>query len=732
MTVEERRQCLYASLLRFTPEATSLRERALDRLILGSLVGSSEQEPFRVGRIRDNIRSSSGSVSIRTETVQSALARLVSEGKVSETEYRRRHAYCLTESGNQNIATSEATSAKLFEPVLAELIKDLDSSIDVSDATDIFISFISLTFSAFGHKIAKVVTGGISSDDFVESINVNQLIGQAIGTRTLQPHVIDSIRARCKKFIKSEDPESDRLKFRLTQGFYVAQLIGIDSAPFNPLARESFEGSIMFLDTNAVMSRIMDLDEASMFDEIVAISSDLGIEVRISRATIDELEDVLPERLDDLRRVVETVPHELIEHAEGDFIDSYNKWLISNPGGMFEDFVSQLETVDSIIGRLEIALDNRSSDEMIGGRNVEKMCSIISSAAEESRGWGKSDLVSKHDAAHFLAVTDLRSGGGKSWFLTRDRTLTLASSRLSEGGIPFSMPLLGFLQAISPFVDANGGSDALADFFSHGLSKDISGLGNGSLFDLQELRLIGEYHEDVMATPPEELVLALDYVKSSVLNGKRYRPEDNPKFSLGLKKFLSSSSDDKKAALSAEVERKDRLLDEERANRAAVQKQLADERAEIERLTANASGNTGAISDAQKETRKAQREARGLRGALFVLGGLIAVAIWNLDDAITALLIDRAAGSSFALGQAQAGVRLIGSLIFAISSLPVILKFKGGARVGLLTVSLAVAVMGADLIASATLSAWSDVLGVCAPIALLIYLVVSTDRGESI
>jgi len=373
MTIEERRQCLYASLLRFTPEAKSLRDRALDKLILVSLVGSSEHEPFRVGRIRDNIMASSGSVGVRPKTIQESLKRLIAKGKVSETELRKRRAYFLAELGYSDIATSETTASQLFEPVLSYLTEDLDPSLPDEDARDIFIKFISIMFSVFGHKIAQVVTSTLSIVEFADSVNMNQLVGRAIGERSLSPHVMDSIKARCKRFIRSEDPASVKLKFRLTQGFYIAQLLGVDSAGFNPLARESFKGSIMFLDTNTVISRIMDLEEASMFDEVVSISKGLGIDLRISRATIDELEDVLPKQLDDLKKVIETVPHELIEQAEGDFVDSYIGWLTDNPDGGFDAFVAQIETVDSIIENSDITLDNRSAGDIIAGRDVEKV-----------------------------------------------------------------------------------------------------------------------------------------------------------------------------------------------------------------------------------------------------------------------------------------------------------------------------------------------------------------------
>ena len=65
-----------------------------------------------------------------------------------------------------------------------------------------------------------------------------------------------------------------------------------------------------------------------------------------------------------------------------------------------------------------------------------------------------------------------------------------------------------------------------------------------SLFSLSELKIISEFHTDVISTPVEQLVPAFDYVKSHVLGGKPYHRDDHTKVSLELKKFLASSMEE--------------------------------------------------------------------------------------------------------------------------------------------------------------------------------------------
>ena len=46
---EERQKSLYAAILRYSPDAQSLREKALEHLVLISLQGSSQNAPLKTG-----------------------------------------------------------------------------------------------------------------------------------------------------------------------------------------------------------------------------------------------------------------------------------------------------------------------------------------------------------------------------------------------------------------------------------------------------------------------------------------------------------------------------------------------------------------------------------------------------------------------------------------------------------------------------------------------------------
>ena len=73
--LSQKRQLIYASLLRYAPEAAPLRERVFDRLVIAALLGSEDKKPYRVGTIQSNIVFGANiPQNLRVERVHESLA----------------------------------------------------------------------------------------------------------------------------------------------------------------------------------------------------------------------------------------------------------------------------------------------------------------------------------------------------------------------------------------------------------------------------------------------------------------------------------------------------------------------------------------------------------------------------------------------------------------------------------------------------------------------------------
>ncbi|MCH7228589.1 hypothetical protein [Haloferula sp. A504] len=724
LTVESRRQGIFAALLRYAPETGSLRDRVLDQLILIALYGTSEDEPLRIGGIQANLRVDDNSGVLRTEIIQDVLARLQTQNKVCQTELKKRHAYYLSANGQEVVGLAATTAAELFAPVLKSMLANVSSTCDPNTAESVCRAFVSRAFASAGQQIARLVTGEISSAELIEQIDARRIFASVASNYKLSAGALESLEARCLGFLRSTDINDERLKFRLTQGYYVAQLLGLENSDFNPIADEAFRGAILYIDTNVLLASIIPSESTSSLEELVRISRGLGIELRVTRATLNELRKVTIDRKDELSAVVEKLPHELAERTRDDLLEGYFFERRENPDLTPSEYLDSFALSQGDLEKLGIVFDDRDVDDILEGVNVANECRIIDESAIERRGWGKSESVQRHDACHYHAVREERLRGSKAWFLTKDATLQCAAVALDKGQLPFCFPLIGFLQAISPFLETSA-EDALVGMFTSALDSSIHAYTTSdNLFDLQELRLISEMHEDVLATPPDQLVLAFDYVKGKVLDGEPYREASTPKVALELKKFLASSVEEKQRALRDEALRQQRISESERNRRLA----LESEKSKSEKAFAALQSGLDSALLTQKGLRS---EILVFRCVIMGMGLLLALAMWGTDDVISTMFTTRFPNLNLSQDHAEMLLRVAGSIIFLCTSLPVVLVFSKGYRIAILSVIAAVAGAQTELLKSQSVSEVADWLAIGGPIALVALLLLDKGRTMS-
>ena len=540
MTIEEKRQILYATLLRYSPEAGSLRERVLDRLVLVALLEGSHSQPIRVGEIHKLTRVDPRSPGLRTDVIQDTLERLMSRKKVGHALFQTRHAYYLTDTGRKDTDEAAESAVQLFEPVLTRMLQDTSALCNEHDGAHVCRTFVSECFARFGQQIAKSVTGELTKDKLVDAVDVQGAFQAAISSVSLSNEAIQSLEVRCIRFLRSTERADEELKFRLTQGYYVAQLLGLNTYEFNPIADDAFREAVFYIDTNVLVGKLLSNEFERLLDELVRICNALGVDLRVSRATINETRWAAAGRLEGLEKVLATMPSELVERTRDQFLDAFLEARRDSPEMTAQQFLARFDEIPSLLAELGIELYDSTAEEIIGDRDVDRECEVINQAAVKTRagGKGKSDAVCLHDVCHYLLIQDERKRGRQAWFLTRDRTLIQAGADFGGSQLPFCFLLVGFLQSVSPFLEASAARHSLVGLFSAVLAGEIEDLSGESLFDLSELKVISELHTDVLSTPVEQLVPAFDYVKNNVFGGKPYQRENHTKVALEFEKIL--------------------------------------------------------------------------------------------------------------------------------------------------------------------------------------------------
>jgi hypothetical protein len=435
--LSQRRQLVYASLLRYAPEAAPLRERIFDRLIMAALLGSDEKNAYRIGAIQSNlVLGANMPRNFRVERIQESLERLQGNGKVHVTEVRQRHAYYLSSKGQGELKSAISSAGDILQPVLKKLLANTDHALSYEAGSRIVQAFIFECFARFGAQMAKTVTGQLEASDLLRSADAAAAFDAAVSGAGLCGEARESLQARCVEFLKSGDSDDLNLKFCLAQGYYFAQLVGLQDGGFSPLAEQAFEESSFYLDTNVLLYGLLpDKADRAVFAELLTLAKRLNIRLVVTQATIKETLSLPDNFSKELSRVMKVLPGELVCRVKDQLTESFLRAREEDPAMSLDAFLADIRAVQEVVRtRWGISILEEAEDQILVGEVPAGIATVIQEEAVKSRGWEKPDAALRHDVAHFFLVQRERSGNPKSWFLTRDRGLGVAATLLAGRG----------------------------------------------------------------------------------------------------------------------------------------------------------------------------------------------------------------------------------------------------------------------------------------------------------
>ena len=425
-----------------------------------------------------------------------------------------------------------------------------------------------------------------------------------------------------------------------------------------------------------------------------------------------------------IKPLLDSIPESILKRTDDTFVEAFVDARNHKFDLTLEDFFSRFGEIPRILSEVGITLIEKTADEVIGRRNVSKECAIVQRAAVASRGERKTDSVCRHDVCHYLLVEEERSRRSKAWFLTRDKTLGRAAVELRPRGTPFCFSFVGLLQSVSPFVEAPDAHSSLVDLFTGVLLGEIDDLSGESIFTLDEVKLVSQLHADVLATSPDLLFEAYDYVRNNVLKGKPFRDQDHREIALEIRKYLASTRDKKLKNLENELtsEKRRRTEENEKRERAertnrekdqtisAKDQKIGEKDQMIDRLQ----------SDAEKREAARLRTEHRLEAGIAALGGFCAMLLWQLDSRIVETI--GVPGSSVGAQHLWwlAGVRLLGAVVLVAGVFRAIRRLNLGYQATVVTAIGAVAVLGLDSVSPLPIVGVADYSSVVAPIVLVV------------
>ncbi len=665
MNVEEKRKLLFSFLLEHTAEAAPLRERVLDRLILVSLSDTDGSSSLQISEVQDRIKF--GTVSedvLRHDIIRSRLLALTELEYVVKIKHKKFSTYYISDKGKRELDAVSRSVSELFNPILDDILHKIDTDINQDIAADAFRIFVSECFSRYGQSIARSVTGDITYAELSKGKNFSDIFYSAIQSFSLPAIQVESLKSQCISFLKSEEPIYTQLKFKLTQSYYMAQLLGLDSPQFNPIAEDAFNNATFYLDTNILILYFLPDWRYNIFHELTHFAARNNIHLKVTEATIEELHRVITSKIKDIESILKIVPEPLAEKTRDEFLIAFLEKRKTTTDLSPSDFAEELNNIEEILVEYEIELEPQTPVlSLIASENIVYICDTIDTVAQRVRGYGKPEDVQKHDAAHYLLISELKAESPKVWFLTRDRTLSFVATILDENSLPFCFQIFDLLQCISPFIQRTNGKIGLADLFSNMMLEDISGIPKTSMLDIPELKLLGQLHSDVLTTPAEDLIGALDFVKRTFLEGKPYHSDrDHTIVALELKKYLNATS----------TEREERLQQsfmEERAMTVEAfqkNKQLDDK---IEELR-------NKLKESEKKGKSLKSLNRWIGIISLTIGIIGSILILGYSTEISNIIIQSKTVTNINVNEIKNVLQLSAAIILIVSLLPVIVIVK--------------------------------------------------------
>ena len=190
------------------------------------------------------------------------------------------------------------------------------------------------------------------------------------------------------------------------------------------------------------------------------------------------------------------------------------------------------------------------------------------------------------------------------------------------------------------------------------------------------------------------------------------------------------------------------MADSERAKREVAERETEDKKAEVSRLEAEfaetirqrneadserakreLSEKQAALKEAHKRQMADMRMEGRLRAGLAGLGALLTAGIWAFDSELVAIVLRVLSLESRFDALLRTGVRLVGAAVLVSSLVPAVRPLKRTYRMGALTIIMAIAVAGLDLLGPALLARISGYLAIGAPIALAFMIIPERSRG---
>jgi len=395
-----KRQLLSSFRMRFAPEVQQTRETLIDSFIQQVL--SISEIGFNVEEVQNNLHAIL-KVNVAIREILDSLERLITKERVFKYEEtlegiklkgKRQILFKLLSVARETIEKQGEESTERFYSVCKRLFSDSEKGWEAY--VEPFFKFLTLVFLRLAGENYRMVHGDLSYRELAASAAFSSALNSVKhDLKSLDFHLFTDA---AEEFFRNPDPEYAIIKWNLAQNYYALRIIGLEK---QSLSEEVFANAKFYLDTNVVISALEPREaHHKALISLCEVCEKLGIEVKVCRITLEELDRVIATQREIIVKVIDQIPEEITYKISSNFFEAYVEKKKSGEAvdldAIFENFESAEEKLkDSFKVEKE---DAPWFDQVEGESKTSDFAEVVADRYIKMRKHRKSTHAAKHDA----------------------------------------------------------------------------------------------------------------------------------------------------------------------------------------------------------------------------------------------------------------------------------------------------------------------------------------------
>ena len=482
-----------------------------------------------------NLVTLGGQISIlRLSDLREGLESLKRSGRVFDIADLKPRRYALSETAKAEIAQvinkaeerTRVRSRSFLENVLAAKTHTgkLSSACSARCSRNSAISYV------------QVITSKKTTADIAEQRLLSVALEESLKFEKLPD--ASAFRYGVNRFFRESTPHFDLIKWNMAQNFYVAKALGIDGTS-DLLSSEIFKDTVLYCDTNVLIAGLSPENRHyNSFRELAKSCSTIGMRLKATRLTLDELRGVINTQDSLLRKVIDRIPDDTRPKVRSFLLEAYlsekEKCDSLSLDVFIDRFQKPLQTLHDSFGVSEV--DDEWFDQTLDDSETKKLAIDLSQKYREMRGRPKSESARLHDALLVRYVSRENMNNHKSWVVTLDVTLADWNARKGIQGSKI-ITLDAFLQWMAPVMPGATEGNRLSRIFAEAIRYQL--LPRDIFFQLRDFQVFAEMGIETKQLPADDVEACIREIKQAGPHLDPSKAEDREKMGLVIQRYFA-------------------------------------------------------------------------------------------------------------------------------------------------------------------------------------------------